>query len=125
MAQNTLMSRYKIDNPYPTEWPAAKDHEDSDEDEALLPNPRPVLRRTSKSRYSVLERNSRMTSVPGAERTKDGLENLVQRDEPDPLGRTTSVIQSLRRRAVEVDSDAKLSPSSITIPYLNPKSPVG
>lgn len=108
MAQNSLLNHYKIDNPFPTEWPAQKDQDESDEEEGLLPNPKP-LRRFSKSRYSVLERNPKRTSVPGAERTKDGFENLVQMDEPDPLGSHSSVIGVLRRKGIAIDDDAKMS----------------
>lgn len=103
---NAILNHYKIDSLFPAEWPSAKDAEDSSDDEGLLPPPKPA-RVTSKSRYSVLE--PKRSSVPGAERTKDGLENLVQRDEPDPLGNSTSVIQTLRRQGVNIDGDSKLS----------------
>jgi hypothetical protein len=79
---NAILNHYKIDTLFPAEWPASKDGEESSDDEGLLPAPKPQ-RVISKSRYSVLE--PKRSSVPGAERTKDGLENLVQRDEPDPL----------------------------------------
>ncbi|KAF2668149.1 exocyst complex component Sec5 [Microthyrium microscopicum] len=107
MAQNALLNHYKIDTPFPTEWPADKDGEDSDDEEGLIPEPRSVQLGGAKSRYSVLERNPKRTSVPGAERTKDGFENLVQRDEQDPLGKNTSVMQVLRRKGVPVE-DGKL-----------------
>ena len=111
MATNALLNHYKINDPFPETWPADQDADDSnddgdDGDETLIPDPKP-RRRFSKSRYSVLE--AKRTSVPGAERTKDGLENLVQKDEPDPLGRSpASVIQTLRRRGVPVDQDSRL-----------------
>jgi exocyst complex component 2 len=103
---NAILNHYKIDTLFPAEWPASKDGEESSDDEGLLPAPKPQ-RVISKSRYSVLE--PKRSSVPGAERTKDGLENLVQRDEPDPLGNSSSVIQTLRRQGVNIDGDSKLS----------------
>lgn len=100
------MSHYKIESLFPDEWPSSRDAEDSSEDEGLLPAPKPQ-RVASRSRYSVLE--PKRSSVPGAERTKEGIENLVQRDEPDPLGQSSSVIQTLRRQGVDIDADSKLS----------------
>lgn len=103
----TLLNHYKISTLYPDAWPEEKDRDDSSEDEPL-----PVKKsnvRGSKSRYSVLERNaSNRASVPGAERNKDGVENLVQKDEPDPLGGPQSVISVLRQRGVPVEDNQKL-----------------
>lgn len=103
----TLLNHYKISTLYPDAWPDEKDRDDSSEDEPLPTKKSNVQR--SKSRYSVLERNaSNRTSVPGAERNKDGVENLVQKDEPDPLGGPQSVIQVLRQRRVPVEDNQKL-----------------
>ena len=103
----TLLNHYKISTLYPDTWPEEKDRNDSSEDEPL-PTKKANPRR-SKSRYSVLERNaSARSSVPGAERNKDGVENLVQKDEPDPLGGQQSVIQVLRQRGVPVEDNQKL-----------------
>jgi len=106
MSDNNIFSHYKINDPNPTTWPAQKDFSDSEDDEGLL---EPTAKTSLKPRYSVLERNPKRTSVPGAQRTKDGLDNLVQRDEPDPLGRTNSVVNTLKRRNVPIDDDNKLS----------------
>ena len=58
--------------------------------------------RRSRSRYSVLEDRSRFSrQIPGAERSKDGVETLVQKDEQDPLGMYPSVVQVLRARSLE------------------------
>ena len=80
------------------------------------------LSRRSKSRYSALERGIRSrTSVPGSQKIGDGVENLVQQDEPDPLGlvgssaggrgerERGSVVQVLRQKGVPVDEDVRLS----------------
>jgi exocyst complex component 2 len=110
--QRTLLNHYKIDSLYPAEWPTEKDNEDSsDEDESSKRQATASSKRISraKSRYSVLERNPRLrTSVPGSQKNKDGVENLVQKDEPDPLGGQGSVVQTLRQRGLPVDDDLKL-----------------
>jgi exocyst complex component 2 len=104
--ESTLLNHYKIDSLYPSEWPAEKDQEDSSDDELVSSV---ALNRKSKSRYSVLGRNAtRRSGVPGAERSKSGIENLVQKDEPDPLGGPQSVIQVLRQRGLPVEDDARL-----------------
>jgi exocyst complex component 2 len=106
MNESAILSHYKIDSLFPNQWPTTKEEEDSDDDGSLIPDPKPA-RTNSKGRFSVLE--PKRTSVPGAERTKDGLENLVQKDEPDPLGGSQSVIQTLRRQGVAIDTDGRLS----------------
>jgi exocyst complex component 2 len=104
--ETKLLSHYKLDTLFPSEWPAEKDQEESSDDEAL-PG---LAKRKSKGRYSSLSRNATLRgSVPGAERNKEGIENLVQKDEPDPLGGPQSVIQVLRQRGLPVEDDARLS----------------
>jgi exocyst complex component 2 len=105
-AESALLNHYKIDSLNPAEWPVEKDLEDSS-DEEVIPLTSKHSRKVSRSRYSVLE-SPRRTSVPGAERTKDGIENLVQKDEPDPLGSSGSVIQSLRRQGLKIEDDSKI-----------------
>lgn len=107
MADNVL-NHYKIERLNLEEWPPEKDEDDSDEDEPLSSDAK-VSRKISRSSYSVLERRSRRMSVLGAERTKDGRENLVQKDEADPLGGPGTVIQALKRQGIPVDADAKQS----------------
>lgn len=106
---DAILAHYKLgDNAFPVAWPTDKDLDDSDDEEGLVPEANTRKTGPPKSRYSVLEKLPKRTSVPGAERTKDGLDNLVQRDEPDPLGKESSVIQTLRRKGIPVDSDGKL-----------------
>ena len=103
--ERTLLNHYNLKTLYPTQWPAEKDESDASDEEL----PRSNVRR-SKSRYSVLERGaSYRRSVPGAQKTSEGRENLVQKDEPDPLGASPSVVQVLRQRGLPVDEDLKLS----------------
>jgi exocyst complex component 2 len=109
--ETKLLNKYNIPSLYPAQWPQEKD-ESSDEDDQPAPRTpaaaAPVRR--SKSRYSVLEgRGSYQRKLPGAEKSKDGVENLVQKDENDPLGTYPSVVQVLRQRGLPVEDDIKLS----------------
>lgn len=110
--ERTILTHYNLATPYPTEWPAEKDESDASDDDIPLPLKAqlnvPLGR--SKSRFSALERNStgRRSLVPGSQKTRDGLENLVQSDEPDPLGGYDSVVRALRDRGLPVESDHRL-----------------
>lgn len=109
--EHTILNHYNLTNPFPTAWPAEKDESDaSDDDRPINSLPGSCLRR-SKSRYSALERSGsdRRSLVPGSEKLRDGQENLVQKDEPDPLGGTDSVVRVLRQRGLPVDEDQRLS----------------
>ncbi|KAJ4323863.1 Exocyst complex component S5 [Neodidymelliopsis sp. IMI 364377] len=108
--ETEILNKYNLTTLYPAAWPEEKDAADEDElsqDEAPEAKPLPVRR--SRSRYSVLEDRSRFSrQVPGAERSKDGVETLVQKDEQDPLGMYPSVVQVLRARNLSVEDDIKL-----------------
>lgn len=110
MAEAQLLNHYKIASLYPSEWPTEKDEEDSsDEEHSAAKTPASGHIRRSASRYSVLEKHRlQRGSVPGAQKTKDGAENLVQKDEVDPLGGPQSVVQILRQRGLPVEDDLKL-----------------
>lgn len=105
----TILNHYNITHPFPTEWPAENDGSGDSEPEEP-PNARiKPKKRKSKSRYSILERGGDQKSlVPGAEKTQDGLENLVQKDEPDPLGASSTVVQALKRKGLPVEEDDRL-----------------
>lgn len=107
--QQTILHHYNLTTPYPTSWPAENDESDSpEEDPSGTKVKKPSIRR-SKTRYSALERHStgRRSLVPGSEKTGDGLENLVQRDEGDPLGGPDSVVRVLRQKGVPVEDDQR------------------
>ena len=112
--ETTLLNHYKLPSLDPTEWPDDKNDEDSSDEEVVKIG---TQRQTSKARYSALNRNATTrSSVPGAERSKDGKESYVQKDEPDPLGGQQSVIQVLRMRGLPIEDDGKLRMlSNITI----------
>jgi len=98
----SVLEFYGLSNPYPVEWPAEK--QDSDESETESKQQKAKLNRR-KSRYQALERTrtNRSSNIPGAEKG-----NLVQRDEPDPLGTTDSVVMTLKRYGVPIQDDPRL-----------------
>ncbi|KAF2732921.1 hypothetical protein EJ04DRAFT_577997 [Polyplosphaeria fusca] len=106
-----LLTKYGINTLYPAAWPDEKNSSD-EEDEPQAPARTATIApiRRSKSRYSVLEPRSSYLKkkIPGAEKTRDGVENLVQKDEGDPLGSYPSVVQVLRQRGLPVEDDVKL-----------------
>ena len=109
--EHTILNHYNLTNPYPTTWPAGKDNSDTSEDEKSNGPPRSYIRR-SRSRYSALERHGRDRNrglVPGSEKLPHGQENLVQKDEPDLLGGSDSVVKLLRQKGLPVEDDSRLS----------------
>lgn len=112
-----ILNHYNITSPFPTEWPAENDDSDISESEPPLKAATQLAHSKSKSRYTVLERSGsdRRSLVPGSEKTRDGLENLVQRDEPDPLGATDSVVRALRQKGLPVYDDQVLRKGDIYI----------
>jgi len=108
--ERKILNHYNINTLYPAEWPQDRDDSDASDDEpAISSTSRPGIRR-SRSRYSALEHSSSFrSSLPGTEKTTDGIENFVQKDEPDPLGSSASVVQVLRQKGLPVEDDLKLS----------------
>jgi|SRR5271168_3343339 len=115
--ERTVLDHYQLSTPYPLEWPAEKDLSDASEEEDAKPSRSDMVRR-SKSRYSALERaaSDRKSHVPGSQKTGDGVENLVQKDEPDPLGSTDSVVKILRQQGLPVQEDTRLRLYPFLIP---------
>ncbi|PBP21088.1 exocyst complex component Sec5 [Diplocarpon rosae] len=106
--ERTVLEHYQLSTAYPVEWPAEKDNSDSSDEEETGPAKNGIRR--SKSRYSALERaaNDRRSVLPGSQRGDNGVENMVQRDEPDPLGSTDSVVRILRQLGLPVQEDPRL-----------------
>ena len=108
--ERTILNHYNLTNPFPTEWPAEKNLSDSSEDDLPVKSVKHASIRRSKSRYSALERagSESRNLVPGTEKNVNGVENLVQRDEADPLGGTDSVVMALRYKGLPVEDDQLL-----------------
>lgn len=108
--ERDVVNYYNLPTPYPEEWPAELDESDkSDDDSITINSPESPNLRRSKSRYSALERSTgERRSIPGSQRTGDGRDNLVQKDEQDPLGSADSVVRILRQRGLPVEDDARM-----------------
>lgn len=108
--EHTILNHYHLTIPFPTSWPAEKDDSDVSDQEKDGKLSRSYIRR-SKSRYSALERqrSDSKSLVPGTEKLPHGQENLVQKDEPDPLGGSDSVVRTLRQKGLAVEEDSRLS----------------
>lgn len=107
--ERTVLEYYQVQHPYPVEWPEEKNTSDVSDDEDVAES---KLKRR-KSRYLALERAvSRTNKVPGSETVTGagGVGNLVQKDEPDPLGTTDSVVRTLKQYGLPMD-DQKLRKS--------------
>ena len=104
-----LLNHYGINSNFPTKWPADKDESGDELD--VQPLEKTGLKKgySRKSRFSVLERGGteKRPIVPGAETTQDGMENLVQKDEPDALGIQASVVNELRSKGINVDGNVR------------------
>lgn len=106
--ERIVLEHYQLSTAYPVEWPAEKDNSDASDEEETKPARNGIRR--SKSRYSALERaaSDRRSVLPGSQRGDNGVENMVQRDEPDPLGTTDSVVRILRQLGLPVQEDPRL-----------------
>ncbi|KAK3323530.1 exocyst complex component Sec5-domain-containing protein [Cercophora scortea] len=104
--ERTVLDFYQVSTLNPVEWPAEKnvDSDVSDNEDVK----KKINRR--KSRFQALERavSNRSSVVPGSETSGSGVGNLVQRDEPDPLGTTDSVVRTLAQRGVPLQDDTRL-----------------
>ena len=103
-----VLEFYQLSTPFPTEWPADKDKSDGSDSEQEQQKKQKLNRR--KSRYQALERavSNRASIISGSETSANGVSNLVQRDEPDPLGTTDSVVRTLRQLGVPIQDDPRL-----------------
>ena len=112
--EHTVLNHYNLTNPFPIAWPAEKDESDASEDEIKASDHSKTAIRRSRSRYSALQSSGsdRRSLVPGSQKLRDGHENLVQKDEPDPLGVTDSVVRVLRQKGLPVEEDQRLSEDS-------------
>ena len=102
--ERNVLEFYGVQSLFPDEWPNDKGNSDASEDESQDRERKAKLSRR-KSRYQALERTATNRSglIPGSEKG-----NLVQRDEPDPLGTTDSVVMTLKRYGVPIKEDPRL-----------------
>lgn len=107
-----VLDFYGISTLMPTAWPAEKNDKTDDDDSDREQQQKKKLNRR-KSRYDALERavSSRASIVAGSEKSAGGVSNLVQRDEPDPLGSSESVVRTLKELGVPLQDDTRLRKS--------------
>ncbi|KAI1112799.1 exocyst complex component Sec5-domain-containing protein [Nemania sp. NC0429] len=105
-----VLDFYGISTLMPTTWPAEKNDKTDDEDDSDRERHQKKKINRRKSRYDALERavSSRASIVAGSEKSASGLSNLVQRDEPDPLGSSDSVLTTLKELGVPLQDDTRL-----------------
>ncbi|KAJ4425104.1 Exocyst complex component S5 [Gnomoniopsis sp. IMI 355080] len=103
--ERNVLDFYQLSNPYPVEWPTEKDNSDVSEDEDMK-----LKANRRKSRYQALEKavSNRNSMMPGHQKSSNGVGNIVQKDEPDPLGTTDSVVRTLKQLGVPVQEDPRL-----------------
>ncbi|PWY77457.1 exocyst complex component Sec5 [Aspergillus heteromorphus CBS 117.55] len=106
MADVDVASYYNLPSAFPEEWPAELDESDHSEDETLDRRGS----RSERSRYFALERSNstRKGATLGSFKSNNGRENLVQMDEPDPLGSGESVLKILKTRGLSLDEESRL-----------------
>ncbi|CAG7564786.1 unnamed protein product [Fusarium equiseti] len=104
--ERTILDFYQIPTLCPTEWPAEKDLEDRDEDGE---DEKGAALKRRQSRYQALERavSQRKSNIP-REDDQGGVGNIVQKDEPDPLGTTDSVVRTLKHLGLPLQDDHRL-----------------
>ncbi|PHH90630.1 hypothetical protein CDD83_3077 [Cordyceps sp. RAO-2017] len=97
--ERTILEFYQLPDPFPSEWPTEKDAGDSSGDEENAPGSR------RRSRYQALE-----TPVSDGKSVLSGTEssNIVQKDEPDPLGTSESVVRSLKDAGLPLQDDMRM-----------------
>ncbi|ODA76753.1 hypothetical protein RJ55_08024 [Drechmeria coniospora] len=102
--ERTILEFYQLPTPYPVEWPAEKEggeayYSSGDEENG-------TKHRRRRSRYQALESavHDRRSVVSGVE----DIGNLVQQDEPDPLGTSDSVVQSLTSMGLPLQDDLRM-----------------
>lgn len=110
--ERDILNHYHLSTLYPSEWPTRDDESDAGSDNEGGPkgSPSGVSPGTvSKPRFAALDRQSSLrSSISGSQKIKEGVESVVQKDEPDPLGIAPSVVQQLRRQGLPVEDDLRL-----------------
>lgn len=113
--ERALLEHYNLPTLYPTEWPAEKDEDVDDSDDERLhaspdarsPPPSKTARHTR--RFTILQkRATRMGGANGMQKPGVPVSSIVQKDEADPLGTSSSVVRMLKSQGLPVDDDLEL-----------------
>jgi hypothetical protein len=100
--ERSVLEFYQVSSLNPVEWPAEKNNSDDSDAEDMK---KKINRR--KSRYQALEKAVNRNSV--IQGSENGGKGIVQRDEPDPLGSTDSVVRTLKALGLPLQDDIRLS----------------
>jgi len=105
MDERAILEFYHIQTLFPEAWPAENNSDASDSDDEKKKKKLKLQRR--KSRYQALERTTTRRSLLESG-GKGGTGPVVQKDEPDPLGSSDSVVRSLKLLGVPVQDNARI-----------------
>ncbi|KAK9414061.1 putative Exocyst complex component SEC5 [Seiridium unicorne] len=101
--KRNVLEFYGLSTEFPIEWPTEKDNSDASDSEQEQQKQK-LQRR--KSRYQALERAvSTRSSVISGDKS---VSSLLNRDEPDPLGGSDSVVRSLIQFGIPIKEDSRL-----------------
>ncbi|KAJ6444382.1 Exocyst complex component Sec5 [Purpureocillium lavendulum] len=104
--ERTILEFYHLPTPYPSEWPAENDagYSSGDDDHGTKPQRR-------MSRYQALESaiGGHRGTLSGTDASQSGgLGTMAQKDEPDPLGTSDSVVRSLKNLGLPLQDDLRM-----------------
>lgn len=99
MEERKILEFYHLTTPFPVEWPAENNSDESEHEDVKSRHQR------RKSRYQALEK-ARKSMVPKG--SSPASATAVQMDEPDPLGTSDSVVRILRQIGIRVEDRPQL-----------------
>lgn len=106
VSERDIVNHYNIATPFPDEWPAELDDNDDDSnaiDEVASPR-EDISAQKHRSRYWALQPQT--SGFPGQKSNKR--DNLVLKDESDPLGTSNSVVEALKLQGLPVEDNIAL-----------------
>ncbi|KAB8337057.1 hypothetical protein FH972_021361 [Carpinus fangiana] len=108
--ERAILEHYNLSNLYPDEWPAEKNEAASSDDEDAGQTKRATKAKSMRHtrRFTTLERNPTKNSAASGGLNTGGVGSIVQKDEPDALGTSGSVVKVLRQRGLPVEDDLQL-----------------
>lgn len=99
--ERLLLNHYNLTSINPIQWPYNAAEE-------VQPETRPEPKDKYHRRRTVLGRRPSLRKNKSDSQVSVGKGNVVQKDEPDPLGTSDSVMQTLRYRGLPVEEDLVL-----------------
>ena len=106
--EQEILAHYNLTSLYPEEWPSEKNEGESNEQD----NAEAKAQSRHTRRFTILGQprgSDKKGKSPHRGRGKDDALPPLPRDEPDPLGNSSSIVATLRRRGVPVEGNEELS----------------